>query len=129
LAGFTIQPPLKPSPSASIASQRTTPTFARWSAAAGIVGEEFEPDFGLAHHRRFVDPQPVGAELEADRRGFGGEWLQADDVAVEGYRRLVLVRRHFHGDVDAAPDLRGHSFSPAYLSSLEVGSSPRISLG
>jgi hypothetical protein len=31
LAGLTIQPPLKPSGSGSMASQRTTPAFARWN--------------------------------------------------------------------------------------------------
>ena len=81
--------------------------------AAMVVGEQFQPDFGLAHGRRFVQPQSVRTEFEADRRLLVGERLQADDIPVEGDRRLVLMRRDFHGDVDAALQGGGHGPAPS----------------
>ena len=93
LAGLLIQPPLKPSGSGSISSQRATPAFSScFAAASKIVGEEFEPDLGLGEHRRLVDPEPVRPELEADLRRLLVIGFEADHVAVEAHRLVELVR-------------------------------------
>ena len=92
-----------------------------------IVGEELEPDLGLGEHRRLVDPQPVRPELEADLRSLLVIRFEANHVAVEAHRLVELVRRHFHGDVEAALDGCGHAGSPRQMLCSRAGS-PRISL-
>ena len=71
-----------------------------------IVGDHLEPDLRLAHRRHAVDPELVASEPEAQSGWLRLDGLEADHVAVEADRGLVLVRRHLHRDVAAGGEVR-----------------------
>ncbi len=94
-----------------VAAHRTT-LFQHAQRLVRVGGKQLQPDLGLGIVRRLIDPEPVRTENEALCRRLFVIDRQLHHIAVKGDHRLVLMRRYFHGDVDAALHFNRHGAFP-----------------